>query len=369
LNRIQLEDWLRTYYFDVSYDLGSSGMEPLTLAELKQHTSLNFDCIEDFKFADGYSLGSPALRRCIAERWADGDPHRVMVTHGGSEAIYSIMRALLVPGDEVVVPSPAYPQFANCASACGAAVRDWPINMNSFSSSIASLASVLTSSTRMVVANFPNNPTGVSLELSQFFDLMSLLDDHACYLMWDAAFSELVYDRPPLPNPIAYYPRTIVIGTLSKAYGLPGLRIGWCIAAPQILDAMITVRDYTTLFVSPLAELVAAAALAQGDKLIAYHLEIARRNRLVLSAWAEDNSDQVEWTQPTGGVCCFPKIRALTDTYDFATFVAKTERVLVVPGSCFGCNDRIRLGFGCKPDTLIAGLERLEKGLRAYLGR
>src|SRR5205823_3902939 len=140
--------------------------------------------------------------------------------------------------------------------------------------------------TRMVVVNFPHNPTGASLTPEEQRELLAATERAGAYLVWDGAFSELTYGRPPLPEPVDF-PHAISMGTMSKAYGLPGLRVGWCIAAPAILDRFVRLRDYTTLHLSPLVEFVAQKAMENAELLVGLRLEQARGSLEILARWME----------------------------------------------------------------------------------
>lgn len=119
----------------------------------------------------------------------------------------------------------------------------------------------------MVVVNLPHNPTGATVTPDQQRELIDLCARAGAYLVWDMAFSDLTYDGPPLPDPGLFYERAVSMGTLSKAYGLPGLRLGWCLAPPEVLERFIRIRDYLTLHLSPLVEMIAERAIRGGDLL------------------------------------------------------------------------------------------------------
>ena len=153
------------------------------------------------------------------------------------------------------------------------------------------------------------------------------------------------------------------MGTLSKAYGLPGLRVGWCIAAPELLDRLVRIRDYTTLHLSPLVELIAERAMEHADRLVAPRRRQARENLDILSDWVARQGDRVEWVPPAGGVTAFVRLPGC-DVDALCHRLAAEERVLLVPGSCFGQPEFARLGFGGPTPHLVEGLARLERLLR-----
>ncbi|ARV62948.1 capreomycidine synthase [Nostocales cyanobacterium HT-58-2] len=356
---------MRKYYFNTEIDIGSSGVENFSLAELYQLVGLTQEEFDRIVFHDSSSLGSLGLRKAIASRWGNGDPEQVMVTHGSSEAIFLIMNGLLHPDDEVVVLDPCYQQLFSIAESIGCRLKPWRLQFkHNFVPNVEEAKSLINSRTRMVVVNFPHNPTGASITREQQEELIVAVAKVGAYLVWDAAFSDLTYGLS-LPNPILQYEHSISIGTLSKAYGLPGLRCGWCLASPDVLSHFIHMRDYITLHLSPLIELIAQRVIENADNLINIRLQQARMNLEILSEWIEQHQEFVDWVRPQGGVCAFLRLRNISDSEAFCQIMANTYGVLLVPGICFNHQDHVRLGFGCSTPHLHEGLNRLSKALIA----
>ncbi len=354
-----LEGWMRDYYFNTQIDIGSSGVESFSLSEIRELLSITHAELDSIVFDDSQTLGGFGLRKAVAARYADGDHHRVIATHGSSEAIFLIMTALLQPDDEVLVLDPCYQQLFAIAEAIGCRLKAWPLRFaNRFAPDVEEAKRLINSRTRMVVVNFPHNPTGASLSPAEQAELVEAAARVNAYLVWDAAFAELTYDGPPLPAPI-YYERSISMGTLSKAFGLPGLRVGWCLAAPAVLKRFERLRDYTILHLSPLVELLAQRAIEQADVLVGKRLQQARVNLGLLSAWCDEHEDFVEWVAPRGGVCSFLRLRRVKDVEAFCHRLAHNHGVLLVPGSCFKHPFHVRLGFGAATTKLNEGLSRL----------
>jgi capreomycidine synthase len=362
---VPLEDWLREYYFDTEIDIGSSGVESFSLGEIRELLGITHAELDDLIFKDSETLGGLGLRKAIADRYGDGDPDRVIATHGSSEAIFLIMTALLHPGDEVVVLDPSYQQLFSIAEAIGCRLKAWPLHFeNRFAPDIEEGKRLINEHTRMVVVNFPHNPTGTSLTPEEQNELVEAARRVNAYLVWDAAFAELNYDGVPLPNPLQYE-RAISMGTLSKAFGLPGLRVGWCLASPAVLERFVLLRDSTILHLSPLVELIAGRAIERAPVLVGKRLRQARINLEMLGAWCDEHGDLVEWVAPRGGVCCFPRLRQVKDVEAFCRRLASIYSVLLVPGSCFKHPSHVRLGFGDATAKLGEGLSRLSALLKA----
>jgi capreomycidine synthase len=355
-----LEHWMRQYYFDTTIDIGSSGVESFSMAELRKLLGIRQKDVDQVTFSDSRTLGGLGLRDAIGAIWANGDPDRVMATHGSSEGIFLAMNALLRPGDEVITVSPCYQQLFAMAESNGCEMKYWNLDFDQgFVPDIGRLKSLISPRTRMVVVNFPHNPTGISLTAEQQEDLVKVVAEAGSYLVWDGAFTAMTYDRPPLPDPGTWYDRTITLGTLSKGYGLPGLRVGWCIAAPDILERFVRLRDYMTLHLSPLIELIAERAVRKSHLLLRVRMEQARANLNTLADWVESHGELVAWAPPHGGVCAFLRMPLAGDVEAFCHRFAREYHALLVPGTCFRCPGFVRLGFGGPASQFKEGLTRL----------
>lgn len=362
-----LEDWLRDYYFTTKIDLGSSGVQNFSFGELREMAGIRAAELDAVVFDDGRSLGTLGLRQAIATHWGNGDLERVMVTHGSSEAILLVMQALLGAGDEVVVLDPCYYALHTIAESIGCVMKIWPLRFDAgYTPDIEEFKSLLSPRTRMVVVNFPHNPTGASLDEAQQREFIDAVKSVGAYLVWDRAFAELTYDAPALPDPTLLYEHAISLGTLSKSYGLAGLRIGWCMASPEVLARCVHLRDYTTVFLSPFVELIAQRAVEHIDLLLEKRLAQARANLETITAWMVRHEELIEFVKPRGGVTMFPRFRWLDDVDALCHELGK-QGILLVPGSCFGHPRHVRLGFGGPSEPFRNGLEYLSKCLSALL--
>jgi aspartate/methionine/tyrosine aminotransferase len=277
------------------------------------------------------------------------------------------MHSLLEPGDEVVVLDPSYQQLYSIAKTIGCKLKQWRLRFeNSFRPDLSEARRLIGPQTRMIVVNFPHNPTGASLTPAEMDELIELAAGAGAYLVWDAAFAEVSYDSPVLTDPGGRYDRSITLGTLSKAYGLPGLRVGWCLAAPDVLDRLVRLRDYTTLHLSPLVEYVATRAIQNGDLLLKPRLAQARHNLQLLLSWVDRHSEFVSMVRPQGGVCVFVRLHDVADVEDFCRQLAHEYSVLLIPGTSFGYANHVRLGFGCSTTELTEALSRLSEHFHTY---
>jgi capreomycidine synthase len=355
---------MRQYYFNTKYDLGSSGVEPFSFGELRELLELTEEDLNRIVFHDSTTLGGLDLRKAIAGRWGNGDPDTVMAAHGSSEAIYLTMQVILREGDEVVVLNPCYQQLSSIAESIGCGLRPWPLRSREwFVPDIEVALRLINSRTRMVIMNFPHNPTGVSISEEALERLIGAVAKVGAYLVWDAAFGDLNHWGTTLISPTLNYDRAITIGTLSKAYGLPGLRVGWCIASPRLLSLYAHLRDYTTLHLSPFIELIACRAIQKAGELLALRMGQVRANLAFLENWMSERRELVDWRAPQGGVCAFPRLLTIPDVEEFCHRLADDYDVLLVPGACFHNPQHVRLGFGGSTNSFQEGMSRLSDAL------
>ncbi|MFI1400450.1 capreomycidine synthase [Streptomyces sp. NPDC020681] len=364
LRRAPLEDWMRDFYFDTSIDLGSSGVQCWTLAELRGLLDISHEDLDAIAFDDSPSYGGPGLRTALADRFGDGDPDRVMSTHGSTEGIFLVMNALLGPGDEIVVIDPGYHSLWSVAESIGCSIKRWRLRPeDGFTPDLDALRPLITPRTRMVVVNLPNNPTGATLRPEQFDEFLDIVTASGAYLVWDGAFTELTHGTPQLPEPALRYERCLSLGTMSKAYGLPGTRVGWCLGAPDLLARLLPLRDVLTICLSPFTEYIAERAVTHADRLLSIRGAQTARNLRRLTDWADDHADLVSWTPPGGGCTAFPTFHGISDTEQLCRDLGRDYDVLLVPGSGFGHPDRVRLGFGGVEAEFTEGLDRLRRAL------
>ena len=186
---------------------------------------------------------------------------------------------------------------------------------------------------RMIVVNFPHNPTGVTISREEQDELIAIAAECGAWLVWDNAFGEMTYTAEPLPLPRDRYDKCICFGTLSKSYGLAGLRVGWVLAPPDLLARMALLRDYIALYVSPVLEFFAEAAVRNADRIVALQRDHASTNRQRLLDWAATVPDLVRVAPPHGGVTAFVEFPDQSDVTRLCRELAERHRVLLVPGS------------------------------------
>lgn len=360
LQRALLEDWMREFYFTTQYDIGSSGVKNFSLKELFDIVGLLPSDLNNIVFNDSETFGNHQLRQSIANRWGNGDFSSVLVGNGSNEIIFLLLNTLLSKDDEVIILRPIYHTLGKLAESLCSNVKEWVLDpFRNFQPELEDLKKLITSKTRMVVVNFPHNPSGVSLSEKQLNELIEIVSKVDAYLIWDAAFEEIVFDGSPLLNPYLTYNKTVYIGTVSKNYGLAGLRLGWCISNPEVIKKCKLIKDYTSLYVSPLNEFIGIHVINNIEKILSKVMPQVRGNYKKLSLWLHEHEHKIKGILPHGGVSTFLRILGCEDTENFCRLLAAEKKTLLVPGICFGHPEFVRLGFGDLPQNFEEGLNNL----------
>lgn len=323
----------------------------------------------------GYSQtnGTPELRAAIAATLPGATEAEVLATNGGAEANFVACWHLVEPGDEVVVMLPNYLQIQGLAESFGAIVRPWRLRVaragggRRWAPDLDELHALVTPRTRAIVICNPNNPTGARLTADEVAAVCDIAGRHGAWVLADEIYRGAERDGVETPTAWGRTDRVIVTGGLSKAYGLPGLRIGWAVAPRAIVDALWARRDYTTIAPGALNDRLARLALAPARRaaLIERARRIIRDNFRILSAWVDAQGPDLTCVPPEAGALAFIRYGHAIGSTALATRLRETERVLVPPGDHFGIDGHLRIGFGGPPDALRAGLARLDRVLNS----
>jgi aspartate/methionine/tyrosine aminotransferase len=298
--------------------------------------------------------GAPALRERIAMLYTHADAEQVIYLSAPEEGIFCTMHTLLEPGDEVIVLSPCYDSLANVAEYLGCRVLRWPLvpattdSPGGWRLDLESLDRLLTSHTRLVVVNFPHNPTGYLPSLDECQALVEMVARAGAWLFFDEMYRGLEhYPAARLPAGCDLYERAITLGGLSKTYGLPGLRAGW-LAMPDAptRDRILGWKDYTTICASAPSEVLTQIALDAADKLVARSLRIVLDNLALAEAFFARWRDVFQWNRPQAGSVALVGLRDLPAEAFCAQLVAE-QGVLLLPSTGLGFGDgHVRFGFG-----------------------
>jgi aspartate/methionine/tyrosine aminotransferase len=364
LKNSALEEWMRKYYHSAQFDIGSSGVQDFSLGQLFKLLEIELDELSNIIFNDNDTFGSTSIKLAIAERWGDGNSDTVMVGNGSNEVIFQILTSLIKSNDEIIILHPIYHTLGQLAQTITKNYKFWSLKPEmDWQPGLEELKKIISSNTKFLIVNFPHNPTGISLTNKQLKQLIEICAHFDVTLIWDAAFEDVTFIQQPLTNPYLQYHKTIYIGTLSKSYGLPGLRVGWSISSPEIIQKCKDIKDYTSLYVSPLNDWIATKTIQNIDKVINYLRPKLDKNYIIFAEWLSKHQQYLHGMMPQGGTIAFLRFIDNRDTLPFCNYLARTKHTLVVPGECFGYPQYFRIGFGQQTDILKRGLEHLSDAL------
>lgn len=361
-----LERWMTTYETRVEYDLAESGIHPLTTGEL-----LAFDADPEERAREllavplNYSeaRGTHELRTRIADTYRDVTADDILVTTGAIEANFVLFNALLQPGDHVVSVYPAYQQLYTVPEAIGCSVSRLELREEArYCYDLDELERLVDSRTRMIVVNTPHNPTGAAMTAAECARVYALADSVGAYILADEAYRWLTVDDLPLPPPFRDLgPRAISVGTVSKPFGIPGIRIGWIAATAEIAARCWAYRDYTSLSPGGLSDYLACRTFANRDAILARTHTISAANLRTLRAFIAERGDLFSWVEPRGGLLGLLRYHLDVPSELIANRLAEDEGVMLAPGSAFGMEGRLRIGLGGEPERFVAGLARVDR--------
>ncbi|CUO00432.1 MULTISPECIES: aminotransferase class I/II-fold pyridoxal phosphate-dependent enzyme [Clostridium] len=294
----------------------------------------------------------------------------ILVTVGGSEGIDLALRALVGPGDEVIIPEPSFVAYKGCTAFTGATAKIIDLKAeDDFKLTPKQLEDAITDKTKVVIIPFPNNPTGAIMTKEELAGIVEVLKNKNVIILSDEIYSELSYDKPHVS--IASFPevkeKTIVINGFSKAYAMTGWRLGYACAHPIILDAMKKIHQYGIMCSPTTAQFAAIEALKNGDDDVRHMAkEYNRRRRVMVNGFRKMGLDCFE---PMGALYVFPCIKSTGMTSDeFCEMLLMEEKVLAVPGNAFGeCGEGfIRCCYASSMENIVEALKRIERFIKKF---
>ena len=362
-----LERWLSAHELHVEYDIGESGILPLTLGDLlalepAAERDRVLGRLLDLPLGYSEAPGTLELRALLAGTYALCEPDNILVTTGAIEANFLLFNVLLELGDHVITPYPAYQQLYSVPRALGCDVDLWQVRPeNDFCFDLDELERLLRPETRLIVINSPHNPTGAILSATDLQRVYDMAQSVGALILSDEAYRWLTMPGSGDPAPPIYDlgPSGISVGTLSKPFGLPGLRIGWMAAPADIAARCWSMRDYVSLSPGKLNDTLAILALKHRTRIFERNETIISANLATANAWIAGHAGILSWKPPRGGLLALLHYNLDISSVDLADTLADNYGVLLAPGSAFGLEYCLRIGIGQEPALFAAALDRV----------
>jgi aspartate/methionine/tyrosine aminotransferase len=366
-----MERMMSKFEKEVDYNLSESGVHPLALKELYQDDPEGLAGLLSLDLDYAHANGIPELRKNIASLYHGASPENVLVTVGAIEANYDILWSLLSAGDEVVVMLPNYMQIWGLAKNLGLNLKSFTLDeKNGWAPDIDGLREAVTSRTKLIAVCNPNNPTGYILKYEEMEAIIETARRVGAWILADEVYAgaERLVDEQT-PSFYGKYEKVLAVGSLSKAYGLPGLRIGWAVGPAEVIDELWARHEYLTLSATMLSNHMAAYALSPGvrPRLIQRTRGYIRRGYPVLEQWLSEHPGILSATPPQAAAIAFVRYRMDIPSTQFAERLREEKKVLIVPGDHFGLDRFVRISYGLPHGYLNLALSRI-RDLIAELG-
>ena len=348
-------------YGKIRYNLSESSVADVLLADLELE-------IPNLALLYGEHRGSPKLRELIVADDAGIAAGDVLITSGAANALFIIATSLLSVRDHLVVVRPNYATNLETPRAIGCGISCIDLEFEKgFALDIGKVEAAINERTKVVSVTTPHNPSGVTLSAAELRRLVALTASRGCYLLVDETYRDLSYDGK-LPVAASLGTHVISVCSLSKAYGMPGLRIGWLITRdPKLQEMFLAAKEQISICGSVMDEWVAEQVLSRRHEILKRTLAEMRERLALVERWIE-GEPLMEWVRPSGGVVCFPHMRTepAGGTAAFYTRLLEKHGTYVGPGHWFEMSDRFfRLGYGWPArEQLTAGLAAISKALR-----
>ena len=362
-----VEQWMNAHETHCRYNLAETCVASITIAELLDLAGLRATFLEELlplRMTYGAIEGSERLRRAIAALYASQPPANILIAHGAAGANALLYQALVEAGDRVVSFVPTYQQHTSIPESLGADVRRLPLRReNGYLPDLDELRALVVPGTKLIAFSNPNNPTGSLMDTRTLREIVRVADAVGAFIVSDEVYRGTTQVGDELtPSIVDLYPRGIGVGSMSKAFSLAGLRLGWICGPAEVLRAVEVHRDYNTISVGMLDDLFAAIALEHRDAVLARSRRIVRENLATLDAWLK-SEPSLSYVKPAAGTISLLHYAFDLPATDFCTRLLQETGVLFTPGSAFDVERSVRIGYANGHDVLKAGLPEVSRFL------
>lgn len=363
-----VEQWMNAWETRCAFNLAETCIESLTVSELLELSGRRDTLLDDLlpiKLTYGDIEGSQRLRTAIAALHEKRTWRDVLIAHGAAGANALVYQALVGPGDRVVTVVPTYQQHVSIPESLGADVQRLPLRWeDDFRLDLDALRALVTPGTRLIALTNPNNPTGALLDATDLAAIVEIAGAVGAYVLCDEVYRQATHDGEACPPSIAdLYDKGISTGSMSKAFSLAGLRLGWICGPPDVLRAAERHRDYSTISVGRIDDLLAAIALEARDAILARNAHILRTNLAVLGAWVAAEP-AITWVRPRAGTIALLKYGLDMPSEPFCVRLVEETGAMFTPGSAFDVEGTVRIGYANTPRVLAEGLQAVSAFLR-----
>lgn len=366
--RFELERWQSAWEHRVRFNLSESGVHPLSIEELLAFANVDPEELGSIRLGYSQADGTDLLRSAIAALYPGATEDNVIVTVGSSEANFVTSWTLIEPGDHVAILSPLYRQTWGLAQNFGAEVATFDLKPElGWDPDPDEVARAIAPGTKLVVVTNPNNPTGHVLTEQAREAILARTEEVGAWLLADEVYLGAELTDQTTETFWGKYDRTVAVNGLSKAYGLPGLRIGWLVFPAEFKESLWSRHDYTVIGPTAPSDFLATRALKVREKILTRTRSILNQNYPILDDWLTQLGGAVEWLRPDCGAISLVRYAQPIPSLELAEKVRAEYDILLEPGEHFGFERSIRFGYGNETSEFKQALDVLKPAMEKYL--
>lgn len=363
-----VEIWMNEYENNCDYNLAETCVESLTLDELVSMAGKKASFADDMlamKLTYGAIEGSDRLRDNIASLYNKQSRQNTIVTHGAIGANALIHETLVSPGDRIISVLPTYQQHYSIPESYGADVQILKLHEeNAFLPDLEELKAFVTDNTKLIVLNNPNNPTGSLMDADFLMQIVEIARSCDAYILCDEVYRGIDQEGAGTTASIAdLYEKGISTSSMSKAFSLAGLRLGWIVAPEEVIHQVAIHRDYNTISVGMINDYLACMALENRETILDRSKRMTRENLALLDEWIQQE-DKVSYIKPKSGTTTLLKFDVPMNSRDFCVALLKAKGVMFTPGSAMDMEGYVRIGFANNPEVMAIGLKLVSEFLQ-----
>ena len=358
-----LEREMSVWEYQVKYNLSESGVHPLTVKELTEDDPQFLEDLLNTSFHYPQTNGSVELRDQIASLYRGANRDNVVVTIGAAQANFTSILTLMDPGDEILVMLPNYMQIYGLARNYGLMLKTFSLKEElGWGVDIDELKKVVGKNTAFIAVCNPNNPTGHIMSAEEREAVINVADKVGAWLLADEVYAGAEHHTDEVtPSFWGDYEKVLAIGSLSKAYALPGLRLGWVMAPAETAEEIWARQDYVTISATMLSNKLATYALSPGvrEKLLARTRDYLRSGYGTFEQWCQQNADLISLTPPEAAAIAFVRYHRDANSSELVKRLIHEQDTYVVPGDHFGLDQHLRISYGLDEEYVTEGLRRI----------
>ena len=356
-----METWFKKYRNQAKYNLADSGVRDFNLQQILEMCDQDISVLNDIKLDYPNSSGSIQLRTAIRNTYNSAKTENILVTTSTSEALFVLFNVLLKPGDNVICEFPAFQALYEVPISLECEVKFLNLSEeNNYQPDVNELTDLIDDKTKLIIVNNPHNPTGSVLKTETAEEIIQIAKEKNIFLLSDEHYRFLPLKEDKIQSLYDLDNYVITTGSITKSFGMIGLRMGWLICSKEILDECRIFKDYLTHVLSPISDFLATQVLNNREVFLKKNILMIKKNVVVLAELLKKYEHNMNWIPPIGGAVCFPKLTNKINSDVFCSNLIQEHKVFLLPGSCFNKPHHFRMCLGLENDVFFNAIKKID---------